>query len=250
MKPILIIQHLASDGPGNFGRWLTARGLSCEIVEVFRGQVVPADIAPFSGLCVLGGPMHAHDPLSHLDRTVTLIQLAMTLAVPVIGHCLGGQLLARAAGGRVVRHSEPELGWHRIERLDNAEADRWFGAQLFATVLQWHYDSFSIPEGAVPIARSEACENQAFTLDGIHLGMQFHVEGDAQKVNDWCDECSADLAEAADFSAVQQAAEMKRGTTRYFQDMERLSWRIYDQWLKGVRAGVKADSEVLMAHGG
>ena len=236
MKPILVIQHIPSDGPGNFGRWLAARGRRLELIETFRAIAIPRDISPYAGLCVLGGPMHAHDPLPHLDHTVALIRASVMNRIPVIGHCLGGQLLARAMGAQVIRHTEPELGWHLIERLNNPDARRWLGAEHAHTVLQWHYDTFGLPAGAIPIARSAICENQAYTLDGIHLGMQFHVEGDPQKVNDWCDECSDDLAEAAHFRGVQQSAPMRAGTAVHFPAMEKLAFQLYDEWSKALKS--------------
>ena len=236
MKPILVIQHIPSDGPGSFGRWLLARQLPCQIIAVFNGEVIPSDITPFGGLCVLGGPMHAHDPLPHLDEAVVLIRQAVDAHIPVIGHCLGGQLLARALGKTVVRHAEPELGWHAITRIDNAESRRWLGDATEFTVLQWHYDTFGIPEGATHIAESPVCRNQAYTFAGIHIGMQFHVEGDSQKVDDWCEECRDDLAEAAHFRAVQQPPTMQQGTREHFPAMEQLAYRIYDEWRKGIPA--------------
>lgn len=234
MKPVLVIQHIPSDGPGSFGRWLADRQLASRRIEVFREHRIPDDLSPYGGLCVLGGPMHAHDPLPHLDQTVDLIRQAIARQIPVIGHCLGGQLLARALGEKVVRQNEPELGWQQIERIDNAESRRWLGEAPAFTVLQWHYDSFGIPDAAVQIARSAVCENQAFTFDGRHIGMQFHVEGDAQKVDDWCAECADDLVAAAHFRSVQQEPLMRAGTGRFFPAMEALAFRIYDEWRKGL----------------
>ena len=184
MKPILILQHLSGDGPAHFGRWLQGRGVPVDLRDSEAGQAFPAHLREHSALAVLGGEMSANDPLPSLRQAEALIREAVAAGQPVIGHCLGGQLMARALGGRVGDAPAPEVGWHDIELLDNEGARHWFGTRRRARVFQWHYEAFEAPPQAVTLARSPACPQQAFAL-GPHLGLQFHIEVDADKVERW-----------------------------------------------------------------
>jgi GMP synthase-like glutamine amidotransferase len=136
---------------------------------------------------VLGGEMSANDPLPSLRQAEDLIRQAMAAGKPVIGHCLGGQLMARALGARVGDSPAPEVGWQALDIVDSDLARAWFGQRRRATVFQWHFEAFELPPGATLLAASAACPHQAFAI-GPHLGMQFHIEVDAEKVLHWSGE--------------------------------------------------------------
>ncbi|MFT3955457.1 MAG: type 1 glutamine amidotransferase [Piscinibacter sp.] len=184
MKPVLVLQHMDSDGPAYLASWLRAGAVPFEVFNTAAGQEFPASMAGYAALAVLGGEMSVNDELPSLRRAEDLIRQAMATSRPVIGHCLGGQLIATALGARVLDSPAPEIGWQRLDVAAGDEARAWFGEATPLTVFQWHFESFELPQGALPLAHSEACPRQAFAL-GPHLAMQFHVEVDADKLALW-----------------------------------------------------------------
>lgn len=238
MKPILILQNLDGDDPAYFGRWLHARGVPFEVRQGETGAGFPASMAGHSALAILGGEMSANDPLPSLRRAEDLVREAFALGRPVIGHCLGGQLMARALGQRVQASPAPEVGWQPIAIRGGAPSRRWFGDLAQATVFQWHYESFEIPPQADWLALSEACPHQAFSI-GPHLAMQFHIEVDADKVLRWSGEEGARWAQARhDHPAtVQDAQTMELGVADSLAAHQALADRLYAAWLDGVAGG-------------
>lgn len=230
MKPVLILQHLSADGPAYLRTWLQREGRSFEVFNTEAGQVYPSRLQGYSALAVLGGEMSANDPLASLRDAERLILDAMDHDVPVIGHCLGGQLMARALGARVVDSPAAEIGWHRIDLSGDPIAQSWFGEARRQTVFQWHYDAFELPSGAHALARSEACPVQAFAI-GPHLAMQFHIELDEPKLLAWVHAHDERFVCASHAPTVQTAAEMKHGTALYLEEQQALADRIYARWL-------------------
>ena len=234
MKPVLILQHLSADGPAYFGAWLQRQGMPFEVCNTEAGQSCPAHLREYSALAVLGGEMGANDPLPSLRQAEALIREAMAHGQPVIGHCLGGQLMARALGARIGDSPAPEVGWQRIELIDHPLTRHWFGDARHATVFQWHYDAFELPPGAVGLARSAACPHQAFAI-GPHLAMQFHIEVDADKVTHWSLEDSPRWRQAqAQHATVQGGAALRAGLAVELAAHQALADRLYGCWLKGV----------------
>lgn len=238
MKPILILQNLSTDGPGYLARWLQQRGVPFDLRNNERGDALPSDMAGHAGLALLGGEMSVNDPLPSLRQAERLILDAMDRGRPVIGHCLGGQLMAKALGRRVGPSPAPEIGWQPIDFEPVAEAQAWFGPLRSAIVFQWHYESFELPPGATWLARSAACPNQAFSI-GPHLGMQFHIEVDADKVAVWAAESSAtwDDVQRRHPASVQGAQALREGLTRELPAHQALADQVYGRWLAGVQAG-------------
>lgn len=231
MKPVLVLQHMASDGPAYLATWLRAQGLRFDVFNSAAGQAFPASMQDYSALAVLGGEMSVNDPLPSLRRAEDLIRQAMALDRPVIGHCLGGQLMATALGARVIDSTAPEIGWQRLEVLEGDEARGWFGDVVAPTVFQWHFEAFELPRGAVPLARSDACPHQAFAL-GRHLAMQFHVEVDADKLALWS--ASRDdtfLSLQTRCPTVQSGRAMRAQAAEALVAQQRLAARLYARWL-------------------
>lgn len=235
MKPVLVLQHLSSDGPAFLASWLGARGVAFELRNAEAGDAFPDSIAPYSALAVLGGEMSANDPLPALSAGERLILDAMERSRPVIGHCLGGQLMARALGARVVESPAPEIGWQPIDVADSDMARTWFGDTPRQTVFQWHYEAFELPRGAERLAGSHVCPNQAFAY-GPHLAMQFHVEQDAEKLARWSmDDGQRYLRALADHPSVQTGDAMRRDGVSGLPSQQRLADRLYQRWLGAVR---------------
>ena len=236
-KPVLIIQAAADDGPAYFGQWLAEPGIPTPVCTVFTGAAIPERIDDYAGLALLGGYMSANDPLPWIEAVLAFIQQAIAARVPVIGHCLGGQLLARAAGGRVQDNPVPEIGWGPILPAPN-QADaflNWFGLTSAVPVFQWHFQTFTLPDHGQWLAQGPHCRHQAFVLDGIHLGMQFHCEVDAEKIRSWLATSAEELTEAQASPAVQLASVIEASLAADVQVSQRLADHIYSRWAKGLR---------------
>ncbi|MBN8507638.1 MAG: type 1 glutamine amidotransferase [Burkholderiales bacterium] len=236
MKPVLILQHLSSDGPAYLGTWLSRHGIPHEVRDTEAGDPYPESMDAHAALAVLGGEMSANDPLPSLRRAEALILDAVARSRPVIGHCLGGQLMARALGGRVQRSPAPEVGWQPLQVHDHAEARHWFGETGSHHVFHWHEEAFELPPGATALARSEACPHQAFAI-GPHLGLQFHVEIDEEKLRRWSRLDTPAYREAQRrHPSVQSGAQMCADLPLRLPAHQALADRLYAQWWRGVAA--------------
>lgn len=234
-KPVLVLQHLSADGPAYLGRWLAAQGVAHEVFDSEAGAAFPSRIDGYGALAVLGGEMSANDPLPSLRVAESLIRQAVAADVPVIGHCLGGQLMARALGARVQRSPAPEIGWWPVQVAAHDEARAWFGAPPRPVVFQWHFEAFELPPGAQPLAWSEACAHQAFSL-GPHLALQFHVELDAAKLAVWSaasDPTFLSLQQRC--PTVQSGAAMRAQAAQHLAAQQQLADRFYARWLAARR---------------
>ncbi|MDO9146463.1 MAG: type 1 glutamine amidotransferase [Hydrogenophaga sp.] len=229
---VLVLQHLREDGPGYLGQWLNEQGASWQVRCTEAGDAYPSSVRGYRGLAVLGGAWSANDERPSLRQAEALIQEADARGIPVIGHCLGGQLMARALGGRVQRLPQPEVGWLPMRHNGSTTAREWLGDAPVATVFQWHQDGFvQLPPGAEPLASSPACVHQAFAL-GPHLAMQFHIEITAAKIADWL----AHPGEAYPVhvllhpDSVQDPARMHAATRQHLAGSQALAERIYRTW--------------------
>jgi GMP synthase (glutamine-hydrolysing) len=229
--PVLILQNLSSDGPGYLGTWLAREGIAFEVFDTQAGHAYPEHIRGYRALALLGGEMSANDELPSLRQAERLILQAMDAGVPVIGHCLGGQLMARALGARVIDSPQPEIGWQTIQIAPSPTAQAWFGERTEATVYHWHGESFELPPGAEWLASSAACPHQAFAI-GPHLAMQFHVELDAGKLARWS--ASIDpgfLRLQRECATVQSGAVMREQAGSSLPAQQRMADALYRRWL-------------------
>lgn len=229
---VLVLQHTLEDSPGYLGQWLDAQGVTWTVLCAEAGERYPDSVRGHLALAVLGGEWGANDDRPTLRQAETLILEADALGIPVIGHCLGGQLMARAFGGRVERLPQPEVGWLPIQMADSDAARTWLGEANEAMVYQWHYDSFvELPSGAETLASSAACAHQAFAI-GPHLAMQFHIEITPEKIATWLaapgEIYPAAISRHAD--SVQSPADMNAATLRHQAGSQALANHIYTQW--------------------
>lgn len=229
---VLVLQHLFEDGPGYLGEWLDAQGITWHLRCAEAGDLYPASVRGYRGVAVLGGAWSANEERPTLRQAEALIREADTLGIPVIGHCLGGQLMARAFGGQVQRLPQPEVGWWPIEHTGSAAALAWFGEARTPTVYQWHQDSFvTLPPGAELLASSATCAHQAFAL-GPHLAMQFHIEITPAKIREWLQTPGEayPVQVLLHRDSVQDPASMNAATQRHQAGSQALADRIYRTW--------------------
>lgn len=232
MKPVLILEHQIPERAAYLITWLDNHGIDYEIRNAGAGDEFPASIEPYAALAVMGGGMSANDPLLSNRQAEILILQAVRLDRPVIGHCLGGQLMTRALGGTITASPQPEIGWQSINYTNDPLVDHWFGYYPTPTVIQWHYEAFSIPAGATRLASSPACPNQAWAM-GPHLAMQFHIEMDATKAQEWAQDEDSKWAHArTQYDSVQDSASILAGIETYLFQHQTTANHIYSTWLK------------------
>ena len=145
MKPIAIFRHVAVEGPGYLGEFLTARHIPWQLIAIDANDPMPSSATAFSGLVFMGGPMSVNDDLPWISQSLALIREAVSLDIPVLGHCLGGQLMAKALGAVVTRNPAKEIGWWPVVVADNDTARAWFGEVTTFTAYHWHGETFSLP---------------------------------------------------------------------------------------------------------
>lgn len=233
MKPVAIIRHSLTEGPGHFATFLDRRSLPWTLIRIDAGDPVPASCDDYSGLCLMGGPMSVNDDLPWIPPLLDFIRMMMAADKPVIGHCLGGQLMSKALGGQVTRNPVKEIGWGAVSVVDSPLARKWFGDIRGFESFHWHGETFSIPEGATRILESAACPNQAYVI-GKHLGMQCHVEMTATMIDDWCASGADEIAAAGRIPTVQTPEAMKVGREDRLKALNHSAETLYSHWIKGL----------------
>ena len=234
MKPVAIFRHSPTEGPGYFATYLDRAGIPWQLVRIDAGEPVPADVQRYSGLTFMGGPMSVNDDLPWIPPVLQLIRGAVARDVPVLGHCLGGQLMAKALGAVVSRTALKEIGWGEVKVDDTPVARAWFGevSTSFVT-FHWHGETFSIPQGATPVLSSPWCQNQGFAL-GPHLAMQCHIEMTEELVRSWVDTGTRELGRGGS-PAVQPAETIMKDLEARLQALQQVADTVYARWVGGLR---------------
>ena len=176
MRPVAIFRFSPTETPGRFGEWLTAQSIPWTLIALDEGAAVPSSPAAYGGIGMMGGPMSVNDDLPWVAPLCSLLRDAISDGTPVIGHCLGGQLMAKALGARVARMPKPEIGWLHVDVCDRGARREWFGGLPRFSTFQWHYDAFDLPPMATRVLTNDFAVNQGFVIDDRHIGFQCHVE--------------------------------------------------------------------------
>lgn len=230
MKPIAIFRHSAGEGPGYFATFLDAHGIPWRLIRIDAGDAPPDTLADYSGLCFMGGPMSVNDDLPWIPPVLGRIRDAVDAGIPVIGHCLGGQLMSKALGGKVTRNPVKEIGWGDVETTA-AAAGEWLGDLQRFAAFHWHGETFSIPASATRILRSAHCENQAFVM-GPHLALQCHVEMTEAMIRLWCRQWAAEGATPS--TSVLTPEQMLEHVDERLAAMRVAADRLYTRWIGGL----------------
>lgn len=236
MKPVAIFRHSPTEGPAYFAIFLEEHGIPWQLVAIDAGASIPENPEAFSGLCFMGGPMSVNDPLPWIEPVCTLIRQAVAHDIPVIGHCLGGQLMSKALGGQVTRNPEKEIGWSQVMPEAGDTVRHWLGTlqNEIDTVFQWHGETFSLPTGAERLFHSAHCRNQMFAL-GPHLAMQCHIEMTPELIATWCQQWADEVDAATPQPGVQSVEEILAQIPERLTRMRTLSNQLYSVWIRGLR---------------
>ena len=233
MKPVAIFRHSPGEGPGYFATFLERHELTWQVITIDAGTPVPRDARQFSGLAFMGGPMSVNDTLPWIAEECALIRAAVADEIPVIGHCLGAQLMAKALGGVVTRNAVKEIGWGQVSVLNNEAARSWLGGTDEFLSFHWHGETFSLPPGASRIMKSPYCEQQAFVL-GPHLAMQCHVEMTRAMIMQWCVAGAAEI-NACNDASVQRVADIERDMDSRIAALNAVADKLYTRWISGLK---------------
>ena len=231
---MLCLQHVAQEPPGAVAEAVRGAGLPMEVVRIDRGQAVPGSAEALSALVVMGGPMSVPhiDRTPHLKAEKRLVEAALERAIPVLGICLGSQLLAAALGARVERGPGLEVGWLPVALEPAARGDPLLGALPAELVaLHWHGDVFDLPRGATSLARSSLTRCQAFRL-GTAWGILFHLEADEAQIEAMAGAFPEDLEEAG-----LTEDQLRAGTRRHLAGARRLGRGVFERWAGLERGG-------------
>ena len=234
MKKLLVLQHVAHELLGTLNPLLKSSGFRIRYVNFARHPDARPTLEGYDGLVILGGPMSVNDAgrLPHLTTEMKLIEEALEKNIPVLGICLGAQLIARTLGAAVYPNLEKEIGWYDVSPTDHAYSDplvRSFAAT--EKIFQWHGETFDIPRSTSHLAFSSLCANQAFRYGNTVYGFQFHLEVDEPMINRWL-RVAENRHEAAALGGEGTLERIQRETTDYIGRLRELSERVFGEFIR------------------
>jgi GMP synthase-like glutamine amidotransferase len=234
MKPVVIFRHALAEGAGYFGAFLTEKKIPWQMVRIDQGDALPESMEAYSGMVLMGGPMSVNDDLPWIQPLLALTLDAMQRGVPLLGHCLGGQLISKALGAPVSKNQVKEIGWGEVAVTPNAEAQKWFGAIDKFDAFHWHGETFALPEGAIHLLSSAYCQNQAYSI-GKHLAFQCHIEMTCDMVKVWCEVGADEVQDAISSPGVQSVADMQQVLSERVLKLNQVSQGVYERWIAGLK---------------
>lgn len=232
MSKIVVIRHVSNEGPGYLGRFLDARNRTWQLVRVDAGEPIPDSLAGISAVVLMGGLMSVNDPLPWIADELALVRKALEGDLPVLGHCLGGQMIARALGAAVTKNRVREFGWHRVQCRRESDADRWLsGLPDEFDAFHWHGETFALPPGAHHLFSNQWCGNQGFSY-GRSLALQFHIEMTGSMIKDWV--ASSSTSELDGGPSTPAAETVLQQTPGKLAAMQKNADILYERWLEGL----------------
>lgn len=233
MPRLLVFQHVAHEILGTLDPLLRGRGFRIRYVNFGRTNYKIPDLKNYDGLIILGGPMNVDqvEDYPYLDPEVDAIKTALDLDMPILGICLGSQLLAKALGAEVSKNGCKEIGWYDVKTTAQGKKDPLVSQfEDFEKIFQWHGDTFEIPKGAVKLASSKTCGNQAFRYGDKVYGFQFHLEVDKQMIERWLVN-PHNKKELEELKGLIDPDLIRKETPEYIDDLVRLSNRTFTKFI-------------------
>ncbi|MBI5047773.1 MAG: type 1 glutamine amidotransferase [Deltaproteobacteria bacterium] len=231
MPRVLVLQHVKSEGLGIIYKALKQKGIGADFIKIFNGERMPRDIQGYDGLIVLGGPMGVYeaDIYPFIKDELMLIKNAIKNDIPILGICLGAQLLAKAAGADVYKGKKKEIGWYDVELTDDGKRDGLFiGLPDEFTVFQWHGDTFDIPENSKCLAFSELFPHQVIKVGKKAYGLQFHLEVTEEMIREWIDVNDKELASV---KAYINPKNILKDTSKHIKTIHRYGEAVFSRFL-------------------
>ena len=228
MRHVIVVQHVQPEGLGCIANSLKAANIETKSCEIFSGHAVPQALHGAAGVIIMGGPMSVYEQDRHpfLTHELNLLRSALDANKPILGVCLGSQLLAAALGSRVYPGQQKEIGWHEVRRSDAAKADRLFSNAPDAfQAFHWHGDMFDVPQGAVPLLSSELTPCQAFRFGAAAYGLLCHLEVTQTTVAAMAEMFGDELA-----SVGCSGRTIIKNTARNLPSLQNISRRVFDEW--------------------
>jgi len=235
MKPVAIFRFVAIEGPGYLAEFLDEHNIPWQLIAIDAGDPVPQDMVAYSALVFMGGPMSVNDDLPWIPMAEVLIRDAVAQDIPLLGHCLGGQLISKALGGKVSRNPVKEIGWGEVTVSQNDIAGTWFGEVRSFPAFHWHGETFSLPQGATQLLSSAYCNNQAYAI-GKHLVLQCHIEMTAEMIAAWSAAGLEEIEANHASSGVQSVFSMRQQANAALPCMNQVATQLYNFWIKGINA--------------
>ena len=189
LKKVLILQHVASEGAGTIRAYMETHNVPFHVIKFYENEALPKNLSEVRSMVVMGGPMNVYEEekFPFLKAEDSFVKQSIKEKIPILGVCLGSQLLAKALGAKVFKAKAPEIGWGDVEISKGGAKDKIFNELKSSKlrVIQWHEDTFELPGGAVHLASSKIVPNQAFQYQNRFYGFQFHIEVDRPILEDW-----------------------------------------------------------------
>jgi len=233
MKKLLVFQHVPHELLGTLNPLLKKSGFRIRYVNFARHPDAQPSLNGYDGLVVLGGPMSVNDTdrLPHLKTEMKVIEEALGKNIPVLGICLGAQLIAKTLGAAVYPNEEKEIGWYDVSPTNHAQSDPLLGAFVDTEkIFQWHGETFDIPRSTRHLAFSSLCANQAFRHGGNVYGFQFHLEVDEPMIHRWL-RVSENRREIAALGGAITPERIHKETPEYITRLHQLSQRVFGEFI-------------------
>ena len=223
---ITVLQHVPFEGPASIVDWANSRGHRLNYCNLYNGDVLP-HVDDVSVLLILGGPMGVQDEMEFpwLFAEKAFIRSAIDSGKKILGICLGAQLIADVLGAPVTQHTHREIGWFPLQREGSHDLGKHFNGVM---AFHWHGDTFALPDGAEPLARSEGCANQAFIYHDRVLGLQFHLEFTPEVAKRLIEHCADEI----DGGPFTQTAEQMLAMPMRFAKIHQALYCLLDDWLE------------------
>lgn len=234
MPRLLVFQHVAHEILGTLDPLLRDAGFRIKYVNFERHPDAAPSLDGYDGLIVLGGPMNVDEveDYPNLETEVDLIRKAIANEMPVLGVCLGSQLLAKALGAKVSKNPEKEIGWYDVSPTNEGEADPLLSNfTQTEKIFQWHGDTFDLPKGAELLASSPLCKHQAFKYGDRVYGFQFHLEVDKPMIERWL-RVPANKREIEELNGKIDSEQIKAETPEYISRLNDLSNSVFGSFLE------------------